>query len=139
MNLVSKTDLPNEERSSKGQPGLNWSPFLGVWVNTNEEGLARVTKLEILERNGTAAIRVFGSREGEPCDWGEVTLDMFADSVNSDAAMSFSGIYDFDFVNIYLQANLKYGTLVLATCNKFRDGSPRSDYYTREFFYRPEN
>jgi hypothetical protein len=52
--------------------------------------------------------------------------------------MSFQAVYDFGFLESYLQANVKHGTLVIATCNRFRDGSGRSNYYTREFFYQGE-
>ncbi len=53
--------------------------------------------------------------------------------------MSFTTTFDFGFMETQLQTNLKRGTMVIATTNKFSDLSGRSDYYTREFFYQVDD
>src|SRR5712692_11239168 len=60
-------------------------------------------------------------------------------SINSQTAMSFTAVFDFGFMETHLQTNLKRGTMVIATANKFSDLSGRSDYYTREFFYQVDD
>ena len=114
---------------------IDVSPFIGIWVNTKKDTTGFV-KLVISESDGRLALRAFGSSSPELSDWGEVMADVFAENISAHEAMSFSAVYDFGFMETYLQSNLKQGTLVIATCNKFKDDNGRSNYYTREFFYQ---
>jgi hypothetical protein len=51
----------------------------------------------------------------------------------------FFAVYDFDFMRMFLAANMNKGLLIIASYNTFRDGSGRSNYFSREFFYRAED
>ena len=44
--------------------------------------------------------------------------------------------YDFGFADLTLAANEAKGLLIIAAFSTFRNGSGRSNYFTREFFYR---
>ena len=81
-------------------------------------------------------IHAFGACAPPFCDWGEVRGRIFADAVTSKRGLAFSAVYDFGFKETYLQAKVKKGVLVVANLNRFKDGSPRSNYFSREFFYR---
>jgi len=134
--FTSAADYWNDEAGREGSSLVDPAPFTGTWINTNDSARHKIARVEMTSRDGVLIVRAFGDCSPELCDWGEVEAVVFADSINSRTGMSFSAIYDFGFMETYLQSNLKHGTLVIATCNKFRDSSGRSNYYTREFFYQ---
>lgn len=135
MRYTSATDFPEAAEVGEGPSRVDASPFVGTWINTNEEARKRIAIVRMKLRDGALVVHALGSGEPELCDWGEVEAEVFASDVDGHTAMSFQAIYDFGFLESYLQANVKHGTLVIATCNRFKDGSGRSNYYTREFFY----
>ena len=114
---------------------IDIAPFVGTWVNTMRDTQGFV-KLIVSSRDGRLFVQAFGAAASDLCDWGEVPAEVYADSINSKTAMSFTATFDFGFMETHLQTNLKRGTMVIATANKFSDLSGRSDYYTREFFYQ---
>jgi hypothetical protein len=138
MRYTSATDLPGAAGAGEGPGRVDASPFVGTWVNTNEGQRQRIATITMRLRDGALVVHAMGGCEPEPCDWGETVADIFASGVGSHTAMSFQAFYDFGFLESYLQANVKHGTLVIATCNRFKDGSGRSNYYSREFFYQSE-
>lgn len=111
------------------------TPLLGEWINTNTatRGIEQV----IISRAADAVfIRVFGAWSPSSCDWGEARADvLYSTGVQSSDVMAFSAVYDFGFLETRLEANLSLGLLVIANLNTFRDGSGRSNYFSREFFY----
>ena len=111
------------------------APLLGEWVNTNTatRGIEKV----IINRTGDGVfIRVFGAWSPSSCDWGEARADvLYSTGVQSSDVMAFSAMYDFGFLETRLEANLSLGLLVIANLNTFKDGSDRSNYFSREFFY----
>lgn len=127
-------DQPNIEGPL--QPGsIDPSPFLGDWLSTNSKtrGIAR---LVITGDDDGLIIKGFGACGSADCDWGEARGSVFADGVASKAGLAFSAVYDFGFKETYLQAKVKKGVLVVANLNRFKDESARSNYFSREFFYR---
>jgi len=117
---------------------IEMRPLLGTWINTNNQtrGIAKVV-IEI--KNNDLTINVFGAGTAGLIDWGKAPIDIvYAANVRSRDAHSFSATYNFGFVEIHLQANLSLGLLVIAGLNSFRDGSARSNYFSREFFYQAE-
>src|SRR5262245_18057521 len=137
--LTSAADYWDVEAGSEGPSQVDPIPFAGVWVNTNDAARHKIARVLLTIRDGSLMVHAYGDCTPELCDWGEVKAEVFADSINSQTAMSFSAIYDFGFMETYLLSNLKHGTLVIASCNKFSDRSGRSNYYTREFFYQIED
>ena len=115
---------------------LDPGPLLGSWKNTQPEprGMAEIV---LARHDGGLAVRVFGAGPaGGRIDWGEIPGAVFAHDAGSRHAMAFSAAYDFGFLYVELQANVKQGVLVVASFNQFRDDSRRSSYFTRELFYR---
>jgi hypothetical protein len=87
--------------------------------------------------SGEVSIRISAANGPTPREWGDATVEaVYSAGVHSRAAMAFVAKYDFGFMETRLEANLSLGLLVIATFNTFRDGSGRSNYFAREFFYR---
>jgi hypothetical protein len=136
--FTSVVDYRTLEANS-GPSRVDPSPFVGTWVNTNDSAPHRIARLVMTVRDGILMVHAWGYCTPDPCDWGEASADVYADSINSQTAMSFTAVFDFGFMETHLQTNLKRGTMVIATANKFGDLSGRSDYYTREFFYQVDD
>jgi hypothetical protein len=109
------------------------SPFLGSWRNTyrDSKGIRRF----ILARQGDRnLLRVWGVGRDEV--WGAVPVVPHAPHVASRQPAGFLARYDFGSSEVTLAVNENKGLLVVAAFTTFRDGSARSSYLTREFFYR---
>lgn len=114
---------------------LDPAPLVGSWSNTNPEGRGFV-RLDVESRGGELRVRTFGAGSPQPVDWGQIAAAAFAKEPAARTATAFSAFYDLGFLRAHLQANVKQGVLVVASFNEFRDGSGRSSYFTREFFFR---
>ena len=91
-----------------------------------------------LERRGEGvAVRVWGAGAEDLVDWGEIEGAIFTcieeDDVPSAAVLA---RYEFDFMQCELQIRQNKGILAVTTFNRFRDGSGRSSYVTRELYHR---
>lgn len=115
--------------------GIDVSPLLGTWWAT-DKATESVVEIELAERAGGFVVHAFGACAPAPCDWGERPAVAYAAAVGSRAAMAWSAVYDFGFMETILAAYMKGGILVLDTFNTFKDGSGRANYFTREFFHR---
>ena len=111
------------------------SIYAGTWLTTNSETRG-IVRMIVEPRDGRLMVRTFGACLPEACDWGETTATVFADGPASARALAFSAVYDFGFMQTHLQAKVKKGVLVVAGFNRFNDDSGRSNYFSREFFYR---
>ena len=123
------------ETESEGSAEIDSTPLLGEWINTNTStrGIVRAV---ISREGGDVVIRVLGASSPSHCDWGEARVDaLYSTSVRSSDAMALTATYDFGFLETRLEGNLSLGLLVIANFNTFRDGSGRSNYFSREFFY----
>jgi hypothetical protein len=118
-------------------PGaVDLSPFLGSWRNTyrDSKGIRRF----ILARQADRYVfRGWGVGRDE--DWGTVPVVPHAPQVASRQPAGFLTRYDFAFSQVTLAVNENKGLLVVAAFTTFRDGTARSSYLTREFFYREGN
>jgi hypothetical protein len=113
------------------EAALDLSILVGDWRNTNPAaGIGRI----VVEPNGSGGVRVHVASSTR--DWGKVDAPVFAFDFDGDKAGAFLAVYDFDFEEVRLQANVKLGVLVVASFNTFKDDSGRSSYFNREFFYR---
>lgn len=111
---------------------LDTAMLTGSWHNTNaaSRGIPRID----VEAHGSAVrVRAFGAPAH---DWGFVDAPVFAASIDDGEAMAFSCVFDLGYADVHMQANLKGGVLVVATFNRFKDDSGRSNYFLREFYFR---
>jgi hypothetical protein len=138
MELAKHSSPERAEHSDAAQNGhaLQLESLSGVWINTNRNSFG-IVKVVVAVRNSKLVVRVFGAADPEPNDWGEIQADhIYAGSIASRTGAGFTAWYHLNFAQIHVQANWNQGLLVLATFTSFRDGSRRSDYFSREFFHR---
>lgn len=112
-------------------------PLSGTWVNTNSASRG-LSKVILAVRGGQLLVRVFGVCDPALCDWGEVSALLFTKSICFPEAMAFTASYDLGFMEAELLAHVKLGVLVIAKFDRFKDGSGRSNAFSREFFYRAD-
>jgi hypothetical protein len=120
---------------------LDLEPFLGVWEKTNEKPGQWIRRVAITaEGTSNIAVRLWGGDAPSPSDWGVSAAEaLFATAITSSTGGGFIARYDFGFLQSEMQGNVNLGLLVLAGFNRFRDGSARSDIFTREFFHRVDS
>ncbi|MCI0488175.1 MAG: hypothetical protein L0229_16430 [Blastocatellia bacterium] len=137
MRNTRTDDLLESDAAQETRERLDPSPLLGTWLNT--DGRARgIIKIAFRMTGDSFKAHALGACEPSPCDWGEVDAALFADTAASLEGTNFSAFYDFGFMDAHLQGYIRQGVLVVATFNRFKDGSRRSNYFTKEFFYRLE-
>lgn len=126
-----------EDRPSGASPAgtVDPAPMFGTWHNT-DKNTAGIVRMILGESGGRFTVHAWAAGEPDLYDWGEIDATAHAANVTSSEGMAFSATYDFGFVETILAAYTKSGILVLDTFNTFKDGSGRSNYFTREFFHR---
>lgn len=106
-------------------------PLVGNWMNSNRE-TAWIKRFILAEKNGGFTMRTF---DAGGADWGEVDIATYTDNIGE---MAFHAIYDLGFVESLLAANTNKGLVVIAAFHRFRDGSGRSNFLCREFYFRED-
>lgn len=137
LKATRKQDLSSATTPPSMARALDHSFFWGVWQNTDAEA-AGIIRVVFDDKAGALRMRVFGAGEPEAIDWGEVEAEVFADNVDSAEGTKFAAVYDFDFMQVRMHGWVKLGVLVIAVFNRFTDGSGRSSYFDREFFFAIE-
>jgi hypothetical protein len=125
-----------DEQTEADAP-IGKDPLLGTWLNTNKatRGIARAV---LAAKSNQVTLRIFAAGSPESIDWGETPASIFAADASSTEAMGFSAFYDFGFMETQLQGHIRQGVLIIAKFDRFKDKSGRSDYFSKEFFYRTE-
>jgi hypothetical protein len=125
---------------SEEQPianSIHPEPLLGTWRNTNT-ATRGIASAMLSYKDKQIVVRIIAPGDPEPSDWGEAMASLFATDASSPEAMAFSAFYDFDFMETQLQAHVRQGVLIIAKFDRFKDNSGRSNYFSKEFFYRAE-
>ncbi len=112
--------------------GVDLTPYLGTWRNTYRHTRG-ISHLELLRDGDEFLVHAYGIAAQR--DWGTVIALAYAQTVGSRDPSGFFAKYDFEFMEMQLAANFNKGLLIVAAYNRFKDGSSRADYFTREFFY----
>jgi hypothetical protein len=120
---------------ARPSPRVDATVFLGSWTSTNRDTQG-ISRLVIREKEGRLFVRAFGACVPSVCDWGEAAADVFADDPRSTRAYGFSARFDLGFKETSMQAKIEKGVLVVANFNRFKDGSGRANFFSREFFFR---
>ncbi len=138
MSLTSSraADIVFGTEADRGRPDA--SGFLGHWKNTNPH-TSGMLELTIESADTGLSIRIWGVAGDARVDWGVQRAEAFTCvEENAVQAASLYATYDFGFMTTELQLRLNKGILPLMSFSVFRDDSGRSNYYTREFFYRSD-
>lgn len=134
--MTSLTCLRFEEQRG-ATSSINAEFLLGTWLNTNAATRGIVNAI-LTRKGGRTLVRIIAAGSPEPDDWGETAASLFAAETSSAEAMAFSAFYDFGFMETQLQAHVRQGVLIIAKFDRFKDNSGRSNYFSKEFFYRVE-
>jgi hypothetical protein len=109
--------------------------FVGHWTNTKVE-TGTITHFDLRQVGERFYLRARGA--GYPGDWGKIEATPYAYDATSGKGVAFLARYVFEFVEITLAVNENKGLIIIASYHRFKDASPRSNYFRREFFYRDE-
>ena len=114
---------------------VDLTPLAGVWHKTNEAP-QWIDGLVVRIDDENVVVRIFGSAPLSRPDWGEAPADaVYTSATDPSTATALLARYAFDECDVDVEANANLGLLVVATFVRWH-GGPRSDAFTREFFYR---
>lgn len=111
---------------------VNLGSLVGIWTNCDAETRG-IVRIELVEKNGSLAVQVFGACHPNPCDWGQVNGVAYAESVVDNDAVAFTALYNPGFAERIVTGHLDGRTLIVEVFTRFTDGSGRSNYYSREY------
>jgi len=110
----------------------------GRWLNTNPD-TEGIIECVIKQEGELFSIDVFGAGPDSPIHWPTCRTKPLANLEEEAGQRTFalSATFDFGFMTVETYIRVNKGVLVIVLFASFRDGSKRSDYVNREFFYRP--
>lgn len=111
------------------------SHFLGTWRNTNSEACS-IASVAFAASDGGLTMRVQGADGSDPRDWGTTAVEIYTEEGTASEPAKIKARYDLGPIDVLLHGWVKQGVLVFALFRRFTDGSGRSNYFDREFFYR---
>jgi hypothetical protein len=118
------------------EAGGNLDKLVGRWLNTNRDtrGIAECT----IERKGDQInVRITGAGEDGPIAWPVVAAHSLA-NLEEEAGQRTGALmatFEFGFMRAETHIRINKGVLVIVLFATFLDGSGRSNYLNREFFY----
>ena len=118
---------------------LNADRLTGRWRNTNAQtrGVAGIT----IERDGERfRVSVAGVGADGLVDWPQAEARVLAnlEEEAGQRALALAANFEFGFMRAETYLRVNKGVLVIVLFVTFLDGSGRSDYVNREFFYRQD-
>ena len=108
-------------------PRADLTMLIGTWSNTNSESDGIVRIVATAERGGLCLVLN---------DYERIPAAVYYERNDEGCEQPFTAEHDFGFKEVVLYGFLRQGVLVLLTFNRFKDGSARSNYFAKEFFYR---
>lgn len=117
--------------------GETLEKLCGRWLNTNHEtrGIAECT----VARDGDQIkVKVVGVGDDGPIEWPTVVARPLA-NLEEEAGQRTGALmatFEFGFMRAETHIRVNKGVLVIVLFATFLDGSGRSNYLNREFFYR---
>ena len=118
------------------EAGGNLDKLVGRWLNTNRDtrGIAECT----IEREGDQIkVSITGVGEDGPIAWPVVAAHALA-NLEEEAGQRTGALmatFEFGFMRVETHIRINKGVLVIVLFATFLDGSGRSNYLNREFFY----
>ena len=118
---------------------LNAGKLLGRWLNTNRESRG-VSEFAVGRDAEGFFVRAVGVGDAAPVEWPAARAEVWAnlEEESGQRAIALSALFDFGFQRAETYVRLNKGVLVVVFYHTFLDRSGRSDYVTREFYYRPD-
>lgn len=116
---------------------LHADKLTGRWLNTDPatQGVAEI----IIDRDGDHFyVSILGVGENGPISWPRTPAMPLAnlEEEAGQRALAFAVNFDFEFMTAETYLRVNKGVLVIVAYYTFLDGTRRSNYVNREFFYR---
>ena len=129
MRLQDRVDAPT------GKEQLSFDRLIGSWHITDPEPQV-LQGVSIVPSGGTLFIELFETGLiVPPSNPAMPVITTFAAGPASRQQMSFFAEADFGAMASRFQGNVNLGLLVLAGFHDFKDGSTRTNFFSREFYY----
>lgn len=116
-------------------PRADLAMLAGTWRNTNAQS-SGVVSVIAEELDGELWLRFFGVVDGTLVDWGRAKATVFFDRNDTGMEQPFVVRWEHGFMTAIAHGFLRQGVLVILVFTKFRDGDPRTSYFSKEFFFR---
>lgn len=139
MKTANESGPVNDE--SQPAPGevlaaeLDLSSLIGRWKNTNS-ATRGISEIVISEAGKNLRVQTFGACASGSSDWGERPATTYAYAVAGDIIAGFELTYDFGSQETLVTAIHNRGVLVIHSYHRFKDGSGRSNFISKEFFHQ---
>lgn len=114
---------------------LDLSSLFGRWKNTNT-ATRGISEIIIGEAGENLRVQTFGARASGLSDWGERDATAYAYGVAGNIVAGFEVTYDFETQETLVTAIHNRGVLVIHAYHRFKDGSGRSNFISKEFFHQ---
>jgi hypothetical protein len=114
---------------------LDLSSLIGRWKNTNS-ATRGISEIIISEDGENLRVQTLGACASGPRDWGEGRATTYAYSVAGDIVAGFELTYDFGAQETLVTAIHNRGVLVIHAYHRFKNGSGRSNFISKEFFHQ---
>ena len=113
----------------------NVGSLLGHWLNTNHDTRG-ISECVVAQDGEGITVRITGV--DEPVQWPKARGFVLANLEEEAGQRTIALLADFDlgFMTVATHIRVNKGVLVIVLYATFRDGSGRSNYLNREFFYR---
>lgn len=117
---------------------LNADKVTGHWLNTNPDTTG-IAECVIAQDGELFTVKVVGSGAAGPIDWPLSRVQALAnlEEEAGQRAVALAPVFELGFMTAETYIRVNKGVLVIVLFITFRDGSGRSNYLNREFFYRP--
>ena len=118
---------------------LKTDRLTGRWLNTNPD-TEGVVECVIKQDGEFFTVDILGAGPDGPIQWPTCRTRPLANLEEEAGQRTFalSATFDFEFMTAETYIRVNKGVLVIVLFASFHDGSKRSDYVNREFFYRPQ-
>jgi len=117
----------------------NTASLSGRWLNTNRD--TRGISECVVTQDGegiTVSITAVGDNEPEPWPIARATILANLEEEAGQRTIALLAKFDLDYMTADTHVRVNKGVLVIVLYFTFHDDSGRSNYLTREFFYRAE-
>jgi hypothetical protein len=113
--------------------------FVGHWLNTNRNTKG-IAECSIAPSGEQLAITILGAGNDAPIIWPTVPAHLLANLEEEAGQRSgaLAAVFQFGFMDAEVYIRVNRGVLVIVLHATFHDGSGRTNYVNREFFFRAD-
>ena len=111
--------------------------LIGEWLNTDSDTRG-IVAIVIEQHEGSLSVGLRGAGVDGPIEWPKSRATPLAnlEEEAGQRALALSAEFDLGFMKAETYLRINKGVLVIVLFVTFHDGSGRSNYVNREFFYR---